>query len=71
MAHTWYDSQSYDDETVTLNTLSSHLRYYFIPSNYKKRAKEALAAYLIGNRSVTKYINTFHKRLVCCVDVQE
>ena len=55
----WYDLQGYDDGTVTWTTLSSHLHHYFIPSNYKRRARKALAAYFMGNRSVTEYIQCF------------
>ena len=71
MAHKWYDLQGYDDGTITWTTLSSHLHHYFIPSDYKKRARKALAACHMGNKSVTEYIDAFCKHLVCCVDVQK
>ena len=71
LAHIWYDSQSYDDGSVIWTKLSSHLHYYSIPSDYKKRARKALAACCMGNRSITEYINAFCKHLVCCANVQE
>ena len=64
-------SQGYYDGTITWTTPSSHLHYYFIPSNYKKRGRKALAACHISNRSVTEYIDALYKHLVCCADVQE
>ena len=48
LACNWYALQGYDDGTVTWNTLSSHLRHYLIPSNYKRRARKALTACLMG-----------------------
>ena len=71
LACTWYDLQVYDDGTVTWTTLSSYLRHYYIPSDYKRRARKALAACGMGNRSITEYIDAFYKHLVRCADVQE
>ena len=47
-AHTWYDSQGYDETLVTFVTLKSHMLDYFIPSDYVKRAKRALVACKMG-----------------------
>ena len=71
LACTWYDSQGCDDRTITWTTLSSYLHFYFIPSDYKRRAKLAFVACCMGNKSVTEYIDTFRKHLVCCVDMRE
>ena len=71
LAHTCYNSQGYNDGTITWTTLSNHLCHGFITFDYKKRARKALAAYQMGIKSITKYISAFCKHLVCCLDVQE
>ena len=39
--------------------LSSHLKHYFIPSDYARWARKALAACHMGNHSITEYIDYF------------
>ena len=42
IAHAWYDSQGYSKKTVKFETINSYMLDYFIPSNYRKRAKKSL-----------------------------
>ena len=67
----WYNRQGYDEILVTFVTLKSHILDYFIPSDYVKRARRALVACKMGQRSATEYINDLKKHLVNCSDVQE
>ena len=43
-AHTWYDSQGYDETTATFVTVKSHILDNFIPSDYVRGARRALVA---------------------------
>ena len=47
-AHTWYDSQDYDEILVTFVTFKSHILDYFIPFDYVRRVKRALVACKMG-----------------------
>ena len=47
-AHTWYDSQGYDETLVTFVTLKSHMLDYFIPSDHVKRSIRFLVACKMG-----------------------
>ena len=69
--HTQYDSQGYDETTVTLETIKSYILDYFIPFNYLRRARRALITCKMGQRSATEYIDDFKKHLVNCRDIQE
>ena len=46
--HTCYDSQGYGETTVTFVTMKSNILYYFIPSEYVKRARRAWVACRMG-----------------------
>ena len=54
---------------VTFVTLKSHILDYFIPFDYIKKARNALAAYKMGFRLATKFIDDFKKHLVNCRDI--
>ena len=44
---------------------------YFVPSDYTRHAKKALANWRMGKCSIMDYIDNFRCLLVCCTDVQE
>ena len=64
IAHTWYDSQGYDETMVTFATVKSHILDYVIPFDYIRRAKRALVACKIEKRLAKEYIDDFRKHLV-------
>ena len=43
----------------------------FVPSDYARHTRKALAKCRIGKCSITDYIDDFRRLLVCCTDVQE
>ena len=47
-AHTWYNSQGYDETMVIFSNVLSYMLDYFIPSYYVSRAIRALVAYKMG-----------------------
>ena len=63
-AHTYNNSQGYDETLVTFLNFKSHILEYYIPSNYVRRAKKALDAFKMGFRLATEYIDDFKKHLV-------
>ena len=44
---------------------------YFLPSDYARLSKKALANYHIRKCNIMDYIDNFRHLLVCCTDVQE
>ena len=44
---------------------------YFVPSDYARRARKALANCCMAKRSITDCIDDFRSLLVCYADVQE
>ena len=68
-ARTWYDSQSYDETTVTFETVNSHMLDYFIPSDYIRRDRRALVACKMGYKSAIECIYDYKRYLVNCRDV--
>ena len=44
---------------------------YFVPSDYARRARKALANFHMGKYNITDYIDDFRHLLVCCTDAQE
>ena len=44
---------------------------YFLPSNYARRARKALANCHMGKHNITDCFDDFRHLLVCCTDVQE
>ena len=42
---------------------------YFVPSDYARHAKKALANCCMGKCNITDYIDDFRHLLVCCTDV--
>ena len=44
---------------------------YFVPSDYDRRSRKALANFHMGKCNITDYIDDFRRLLVCCTDVQE
>ena len=43
-ARTWYDSQGYDENTLTFVVLNAHMLAYFVPSDFARRAHRNLVA---------------------------
>ena len=44
---------------------------YFVPSDYARHSKKALANCCMVKCSITDYIDDFRRLLVCCTNVQE
>ena len=44
---------------------------YFVPSDYARCARKALANCHMEKRNITDYINDFRHLSVCCTDVQK
>ena len=44
---------------------------YFVPSDYTRHARKALANCHMGKHSITDYIDDFKHLLVYCMDMQE
>ena len=44
---------------------------YFVPSDYARHSRKALANCWMGKCNITDYIDGFSRLLVCCTDVQE
>ena len=53
------------------STIRAHMLAYFVPSDYARRAKKALANCHMGKRNIMDYIDDFRRLLVCCTDIQE
>ena len=70
-ARTWYDSQGYDENTLTFAVLRAHMLAYFVPSDFARRARRNLVACQMGGRTATDYIDDFRRCLVSCRDVHE
>ena len=70
-ARTWYDSQGYDENTLTFAVLRAHMLAYFVPSDFARRAHRNLVACRMGGRTATDYIDDFRRCLVSCRDVHE
>ena len=70
-AHTWYDSQGYNQTMVKFAIMKSRMLDYFIPSDYIRRARRVLVACKMGQRSATEYTDDFRKHLVNCRDIYE
>ena len=49
----------------------AHMLAYFVPSDYARSARKALANFFMGKRSIMDCIDDFRCLLVCCTDVQE
>ena len=43
----------------------------FVPSDYARHSRKALANFSMGKHSIMDYIDDFRRLLVCCTDVQE
>ena len=69
-ARTWYQSYGYS-ATITWSTIGAHMLAYFVPSDYARHARNALANCRMGKRNITNYIDDFRHLLVCCTDVEE
>ena len=70
-ARTWYDSQGYDENTLTFAVLCAHMLAYFVPSDFVRRAHRNLVASHMGGCTTTDYIDDFCRCLVSCRDVHE
>ena len=70
-ARTWYDSQGYDENTLTFAVLRAHMLEYFVPSDFARRARRNLVACQMGGCTATDYIDDFRRYLVSCRDVHE
>ena len=53
------------------STIRAHIITYFVPSDYARHARKALANCHMGKRNIPDYIDDFRHLLVCGTDVQE
>ena len=70
-ARTWYDSQGYDEKTLTFAVLHAHMLAYFVPSDFVRWAHRNLVASHMGGCTATDYIDDFRRCLVSCRDVHD
>ena len=68
-ARTFYDSQGYDENTITFAVLHAHMLAYFVPSDFARWVRRNLVACHMGGHTATDNIDDFSRCLVSCRDM--